>query len=132
MARALPPKHSDLTDDDVLARDVLGQAAGRWSLAVLCPLADADKPLRFSRVLDGVPGITAKVLTQTLRQLERDGFVTRVIFAQVPPRVEYELTGLGRELIAQVDPLTAWATRLAQTFRAARLRYDRKVQGEPD
>jgi DNA-binding HxlR family transcriptional regulator len=124
MAHALSRAHSGAVHDDTLARDVLGQVAGRWSLGVLCVLADADGPLRFSRVFDGVEGITAKVLTQTLRHLERDGFATRMIYAQVPPRVEYELTELGRELIAHVDPLTVWATRRADAFRAARLRFD--------
>ena len=124
MAHALPRPLSGVVDDDALAREVLGQVAGRWSLGVLCARAEADGPMRFTRVLEGVNGITAKVLTQTLRHLERDGFATRMIFAQVPPRVEYELTDLGRELIAHVDPLTAWATGRANAFRAARQRFD--------
>jgi DNA-binding HxlR family transcriptional regulator len=99
--------------------------AGRWSLGVVCVLAAAVGPLRFTRVLNGVEGITPKVLTQTLRHLERDGFATRRVYAEVPPRVEYELTELGRELIAHVDPLTAWAVSQAGTFRAARDRFGR-------
>ncbi|GGE12704.1 hypothetical protein GCM10011529_18860 [Polymorphobacter glacialis] len=125
MAHALSLAQNEIADDDALARDVLGQVAGRWSLGVLCVLAEAKGPIRFSRVLDGVDGITAKVLTQALRQLERDGFATRTIYAQVPPRVEYALTELGLELIEHVDPLTRWATRRAKDFRAARARFVR-------
>ena len=124
MSHALTRAQSAVVDDEALGRDVLGQVAGRWSIGVLCALAEVEGPLRFTRVLDGVAGITAKVLTQTLRHLERDGFATRTIYAQVPPRVEYELTELGRELIAHVDPLTAWATGRAEAFRAARRRFD--------
>lgn len=122
MAHALTKLQNEDADDDALARDVLGQVAGRWSLGVVCVLAAADGPIRFSRVRDGVDGITTKVLTQTLRHLERDGFATRKVYAQVPPRVEYELTGLGRELIAHVDPLTRWAISRAAAFRKARQR----------
>lgn len=123
MARALTVAQAVAADDMTLARDVLGQVASRWSLGVLCVLDAADGPIRFSRVLNGVQGITTKVLTQTLRHLERDGFANRRIFAQVPPRVEYELTDLGRQLIAHVNPLVTWANSRAETFRSARRRY---------
>lgn len=115
---------------EALVRDVLGQVAGKWSLGVLCVLAAAATPLRFTRVLEGVEGITQKVLTQTLRHLERDGFVCRMIYAQVPPRVEYELTALGRELFDRVDPLVAWARTQAGAFEVARRRFA-GVAGSP-
>jgi DNA-binding HxlR family transcriptional regulator len=123
LAHPLTGDRAVSADDETLARDVLGQVAGRWSLGVLCVLAGANGPIRFSRVLEGVNGITTKVLTQTLRNLERDGFATRKVFAQVPPRVDYELTDLGRQLIAHVDPLTEWANSRADGFRAARRRF---------
>ena len=120
MAHPLKLDQISTADDETLARDVLGQVASRWSLGVLCVLDAANGPIRFSRVQDGVQGITTKVLTQALRNLERDGFATRKVFAQVPPRVEYELTDLGRQLIAHVDPLITWANDRAKAFRAAR------------
>ncbi len=80
--------------------------------------------MRFTRVLENVEGITQRVLTQTLRHLERDGFVSRRVYPQVPPRVEYCLTPLGRELLVRVDPLLAWARENVRTFEAARRRFD--------
>jgi DNA-binding HxlR family transcriptional regulator len=121
-AEVLPGAHMD--EREKLARDVLGQVAGKWSIGVLCVLARANTPVRFTRVLEGADGITQKVLTTTLRHLERDGLVSRRIFAQVPPRVEYELTPLGRELYRRVDPLVEWARGQATAFAAARQRFD--------
>ncbi len=119
----------ELSDEaEQLTRDVLGQVAGKWSLGVLCVLAKADAPLRFTRVLDGVQGITQKVLTSTLRCLERDGFVSRRVYAQVPPRVEYELTDLGKDLYRRVDPLVEWARDQAAVFALARRRFEEKAR----
>lgn len=109
---------------ELLSRDVLGQVAGKWSIAVLCVLVQAEAPMRFSLVLNQVDGITQKVLTQTLRHLERDGFVGRKIFAQVPPRVEYVLTKLGHDLYARVNPLIEWAREHTVDFEASRLRFN--------
>lgn len=126
---ARPVSHSGLSDDhEALTREVLGQVAGRWSLGVLCVLSASDGPLRFTRVMEGVSGITQKVLTQTLRYLERDGFVSRMIYAQVPPRVEYELTELGRDLVERVDPFVEWARGQVGAFAAARRRFDGSAQ----
>ena len=120
-----PLTHSTLPEDqENLVRDVLGQVAGKWAFGVLCVLSASGQPLRFTRVLEGVEGITQKVLTQTLRCLERDGFVSRTVYAQVPPRVEYELTELGWDLAAQVDPFVEWARSRVNSFAAARRRFD--------
>ena len=89
--------HETLTQaEDRAVRGVLERITGRWSLSVLRILAEVNGPLRFSRVLERVEGISQKVLTHTLRALERDGLLTRTLYPQVPPRVEYELTPLGR------------------------------------
>lgn len=109
---------------DFLTRDVLGRVSGRWPLWVLNTLAAAEGPMRFTRILEAVEGVTQKVLTQTLRHLERDGFVRRRVFPQIPPRVEYTLTPLGRELVTRVDPLIAWARTHVSEFEAARHRFD--------
>src|ERR1700737_4467012 len=77
--------------EDRLAREVLERIPARWSLSFIRVLADANGPLRFSRVLDRVEGISQKALTQTLRTLERDGLITRTWYPQGPPRVEYEV-----------------------------------------
>ncbi len=95
-------------DQDARARQMLERAAAKWPLRVLHVLSEADGPLRFSRVLERVEDISQKVLTQTLRTLESDGLVIRTLYPQVPPRVEYELTPLGRELLTQVVSLWRW------------------------
>jgi DNA-binding HxlR family transcriptional regulator len=95
-------------EQDARARQMLERAAAKWPLRVLHVLSEADGPLRFSRVLERVEDISQKVLTQTLRTLESDGLVIRTLYPQVPPRVEYELTPLGRELLTQVVSLWRW------------------------
>lgn len=105
---------------DALAREVLEHIAGKWPLWVLHVLAEAHGPLRFSRVLERVDGISQKMLTQTLRSLERNGLVTRTLYPQVPPRVEYALTPLGAELLDQLRPLWHWIGEHLPVFEAAR------------
>jgi DNA-binding HxlR family transcriptional regulator len=114
----LPEPHETLT------REVLTRASGRWSYWVLRTLGDAGGPVRFSRLQDAVGGITQKVLTQTLRCLERDGLISRTIFPQVPPRVEYAVTELGRDFLAQIEPVVAWTRRNIRAFEASRARFD--------
>ena len=121
-ASAIRQRVSD--DEERLARDVLGQVAGKWALCVLDLLARTGSPVRFTRVLDGVEGITQKVLTTTLRHLERDGFVSRCVYPQVPPRVEYTLTALGQDLHDRLDPLARWARTQTGAFAAARGRFE--------
>src|SRR3984957_4908081 len=101
--------------EDHLAREVLERVTARWSLSVLRVLAEANGPLRFSRVLERVESISQKALTHALRTLERDGLLTRTLYPQVPPRVEYELTALGRDLSVPLASLWRWiAGRLAE------------------
>jgi DNA-binding HxlR family transcriptional regulator len=118
--------HERLTEaEDRLTREVLERITARWSLSVIRILAEADGPLRFSRVLERIEGISQKALTQALRALERDGLVTRTLYPQVPPRVEYELTTLGRDLMVPVA--SRWqsiAGRLPDFAAAQGLRRD--------
>jgi DNA-binding HxlR family transcriptional regulator len=96
-----------------LAGGMLERITAKWPVAIMQVLAEANGPLRFSRLLERVEGISQKVLTHTLRTLERDRLVTRTLYPQVPPRVEYELTPLGGEVLAQVVVLWRWiAARL--------------------
>lgn len=110
---------SSMTDEqDARARELIERAAAKWPLRILHVLSDAGAPLRFSRLLERVEGISQKVLTQTLRTLERDGLVIRTLYPQVPPRVEYELTPLGRDLLMQVVSLWRWIVGHLDDFDA--------------
>jgi DNA-binding HxlR family transcriptional regulator len=107
-----------------LVNEMVTRLADKWSLWTLATLAENDAPLRFSRVMATVEGISQKSLTKTLRQLERDGLVTRKVFAEVPPRVEYALTELGMELLEHVEPLWSWVAKCVGEFARARKVYD--------
>lgn len=115
--------HSLQLDDDVLV-----VRPGKWTLIVVMLLR--DETLRFSELKRHVAGISQKMLTTTLRDLERDGFVTRKIFATIPPRVDYELTAMGLELLELADGLRVFAARNRANVEAARLRFD-AAGGEP-
>ena len=107
---------------DCSSRVVLDRIGDRWTVLVVVALADGR--LRFSQLRARIEGVTAKVMTQTLRALERDGLVTREVFAEVPPRVEYELTDLGRDLLAPIDAVRIWAEQHASRIVQNRDAYD--------
>jgi DNA-binding HxlR family transcriptional regulator len=118
--------------EDSLTRDVVTRLAEKWTLWTLAELAEADAPLRFSRILERVEGVSQKSLTKVLRQLERDGLVTRVVFAEVPPRVEYAITPLALEMLELVHPLWRWAANNIAHFQAAQASYDaRRKPAQP-
>jgi len=106
-----------------LVREIMSRAADKWSLWALSQLA-MNGPLRFSRLLDRVTGISQKSLTATLRQLARDGLVTRTVTVRSPIRVDYEATALGIELIRHVDPLWTWVARNHDVFAQARIVFE--------
>lgn len=89
-----------------LVRDVLGRVGDKWTLLTITVLASG--PLRFTALHEQVAGISQRMLSQTLRALTRDGLVTRSAYSEVPPRVEYALTPLGRSLSGAVDGLVSW------------------------
>ena len=103
--------------------EILARIGDKWSVLVVGTLGAG--PLRFSELKRSVGGISQKMLTQTLRGLERDGFVTRTAFATIPPRVDYELTALGRELLVPVKALGDWALTNQERVQDARRRFDR-------
>jgi DNA-binding HxlR family transcriptional regulator len=118
-------KCEDLTEDqDALARQVLARTFGPWAMWTLHVLFDEAKPLRFSRIAERVEGVSQKVLTQNLRQLERDGLITRTVYAEVPPRVEYALTSLGRALLKRALVVWDWVVTQVPKFERARATYD--------
>lgn len=103
-------------------RSVLDRIGDRWTVLVLLLLARRSH--RFTELARGIEGISPKVLTQTLRAMERDGLATREVFAEVPPRVEYTLTDLGRSLVEAVAALEAWTRGHFDEVLAARAAYD--------
>lgn len=99
----------NLFDTECPTRIVLDRVGDKWTVLVVAALADG--PLRFTVLRDRVGGVTGKVLTSTLRSMLRDGLVTRMAYATVPPTVEYQLTELGVSLREPIDHLRAWAER---------------------
>jgi DNA-binding HxlR family transcriptional regulator len=118
--------------EDTLTRDIVTRMAEKWTLWTMAVLAEAEAPMRFSRVMEQVEGVSQKSLTKTLRQLERDGLVTRVVFAEVPPRVEYAITPLGIEMLEQVHPLWLWAAKNVGRFQTAQAEYDKLAEKAVD
>jgi len=114
-------------NEDSLTRDIVTRLAEKWTLWAMAELAAADAPLRFSRLLERVEGVSQKSLTKVLRQLERDGLVTRVIFAEVPPRVEYAITDIALEMLEVVHPLWRWAATNVAKFQTAQDAYDLRL-----
>jgi DNA-binding HxlR family transcriptional regulator len=110
-------------DGNCPTRQVLDRVADKWTVLIIRRLSDGT--LRFAQLRRAVDGISQKVLTNTLRGLERDGLVTRRIYASVPPRVEYSLTDLGRSLSGLVERICGWAEANIEQVQEARAIYDR-------
>ncbi|HWG28319.1 MAG TPA: helix-turn-helix domain-containing protein [Actinospica sp.] len=108
----IPAEHLDVV------RQVLDRVGDKWSLLVIVVLEAG--PLRYTDLQRQVPGISQRMLSLTLRQLQQDGLITRTAYAEVPPRVEYALTPLGRGLHQIVTPLIGWATEHHDEIRAHR------------
>jgi DNA-binding HxlR family transcriptional regulator len=101
---------------------LLGIVGKQWSTMILIELAEG--PRRYAEVSRAMPGVSAKMLTQTLRSLERDGFVARAVTPSVPVQVEYTLTLLGERIIPLITSMLDWANRYIQEVHAARDEYD--------
>jgi DNA-binding HxlR family transcriptional regulator len=111
--------------DTCRARDVLDRVGDKWSVYVISLLGDG--PRRFTDLLRTIDGISQRMLTVTLRGLERDGVVTRTVYPVVPPRVDYDLTPTGHTLLATVRQLVEWAEDHTGDIDAARAQYDSRV-----
>jgi DNA-binding HxlR family transcriptional regulator len=118
----LKPKHPLLTEECRPISELLARIGDKWSVLVVSLLGGG--PLRFNALRRRIDGISQKMLTATLRSLERDGFVTRTVFSTTPPQVEYELTKLGRDLLVPVGALADWARKNQARVDAARQRFD--------
>jgi DNA-binding HxlR family transcriptional regulator len=109
-------------EDDGLKREVLAHAGNRWSLGIVHALGVAGT-LRHAELARELEGVTQRMLTRSLRQLERDGLILRHDHHEVPPRVDYTLTALGRGLLVGMIPLWTWVIENADSFREARSRF---------
>jgi len=106
-------------------REVLARVGDKWSILLVGLLADGPK--RFSELKRAIDGISQRMLTLTLRGLERDGLLTRTVFPSVPARVDYELTPLGRTLLDSVLGLATWAANNRTAIHTARERFDERL-----
>jgi DNA-binding HxlR family transcriptional regulator len=115
--------------EDELTREMVSRISDKWSLWTMSVIAESGQPMRFSRIMDQVEDISQKSLTKTLRGLERDGLVTRKVFAEVPPRVEYAITAIGSEMLDNVAPLWLWVAKSVQRFQDCRATFDLHGKG---
>ncbi|CEG58537.1 winged helix-turn-helix transcriptional regulator [Legionella fallonii] len=110
-------------------RSFLDRVADKWSLLLIATLERTpNQRSRFSNLKNAVPGISQRMLTTTLRNLERDGLVVRHYFPEIPPRVEYELSPLGKNLMCPIGELMQWIRLNWETIKKAREYYDQKQQ----
>lgn len=110
------PENSDFI------REVLDRIGDKWTVLVVSTLGGS--PLRYSDLQASIPGISQRMLTVTLKALERDGLITRTAYAEVPPRVEYQLTDLGRSLLDAVLALAAWAATHHEAISQSRREHE--------
>lgn len=108
--------------EDCTVRQILDRIADKWSLLVIALLA--EKTMRFGELLREIDGISKKMLTVTLRNLERDGLIHREMFPEIPPRVEYRLTPLGGTLLGTIESLVSWVEQNQEQVAQARGSFD--------
>jgi len=108
---------------------VLARIGDKWSVLIVSRLG--IRPMRFNELKREIGGISQRMLTLTLRGLERDGLITRTIFPTIPPRVDYELTPLGRSLLEPVIGLSAWALKNIARIETAREKFDNPAPRKP-
>ena len=117
----LPPE-ADLARADSLAREIFSDIANKWALLIIEFLG--QRTMRFNELRREIDGISQRMLSVTLRHLERDGLVCRTVYAEVPPRVEYCLSPLGHTLLATIQALVSWTEAHQQEIAEARAAFD--------
>ena len=122
-----PETHAESGADCQKVRTVLDRVGEKWSILTIRMLG--ERPYRFNELRRTLDGITQRMLTLTLRSLERDGLVTRTVTATIPPSVEYGLTPLGRSLRRPIEELTAWALEHHDSIVTARQGFDTRDAG---
>jgi DNA-binding HxlR family transcriptional regulator len=121
----MPPRQIQVNREPCLAvRAVLDRVGDKWSVLLVSLLGDGS--MRFNQLRRSIEGISQRMLTLTLRGLERDGLVNRTVYPTIPPRVDYELTELGRTLLDPVLGLAAWAEKHRTAVQQARERFDKR------
>ena len=118
----MSPSHKHVPQKCPAVREVLNRVGDKWSVLVVALLGNGKK--RFSELRRTIEGISQRMLTLTLKGLERDGLITRTVFPTIPPRVEYELTRLGHSLLIPITQLGDWASQNRERIQTARERYD--------
>jgi DNA-binding HxlR family transcriptional regulator len=118
----MKPRHMHLPADCRAISDVLARVGDKWSVLVVSQLGKGPK--RFNELKREVGSISQRMLTLTVRALERDGLITRTVYPTIPPRVEYALTPLGRDLLQPISALAGWAIRNQPKIEKARASYD--------
>src|SRR5512142_2871514 len=116
------PRNLHEPEDCRAVSEVLSRVGDKWTVLVVTTLGDGPK--RFNELRKALGSISQRMLTLTLRALERDGLVTRTVFPVIPPRVDYELTKLGRSLLVPVNGLSSWARAIRAAMEAARQKFD--------
>ncbi|MCZ8196871.1 MAG: helix-turn-helix domain-containing protein [Flavobacterium sp.] len=117
-------KINDWNIQDCPVRTVLDKFGDKWSILILLILGQNTK-MRFNELNKEIDDISQKMLTVTLRSLEADGLVNRTIYPEIPPRVEYEITPLGKSLVPHIDTLSKWAIENLNTIKASRKKFER-------
>jgi len=123
MTNSALTSYADDAAVDQLVNDTIAHVADKWTFLLIEALEESGAK-RFSQLSRDVPGISQKMLTQTLRQMEREGLVSRTVFPEVPPRVEYELTDLGHGLAEAFCGVWHWAETNLEKIEKARKNYD--------
>ena len=121
------PSNLHVPEDCRAVSEVLSRVGDKWTILVVSELGNG--PRRFNEIRRALGSISQRMLTLTLRGLERDGLVTRTVFPTVPPRVDYELTRLGRSLLEPVSGIGLWARQNRAAIHEARTRFDAAADG---
>jgi DNA-binding HxlR family transcriptional regulator len=119
----MKPRQPHLSENCRTVSEVLGRIGDKWSVLIITMLGEG--PRRFNELKRMVDGISQRMLTLSLRGLERDGLVTRTVTPSTPPRVDYDLTPLGRSLLGPVSALSAWALQNRPDIQQARTKFDK-------
>jgi DNA-binding HxlR family transcriptional regulator len=123
------PDNLHVAEDCRAVSEVLARVGDKWTILVVSELGHGPK--RFNEIRRALGSISQRMLTLTLRGLERDGLVTRTVFPTIPPKVEYELTRLGRSLLEPVSGIGLWARQNRSAIQDARKRFDAATNGGP-
>lgn len=109
-------------------RKILDRFGDKWSILIILILGMNKKPMRFNEIMSTIKDVSQKMLTVTVRTLEADGLVSRKLYPEIPPRVEYELTPLGKELLPYIDSLAGWAAKNMDQIIKSRKKFELKAK----